>query len=55
MSPAESAAIDRILARIDAAIGPPETETVEEHEHRRDMIRRDHDARAIRKAAQPHT
>jgi len=48
MSRSES--IDRILARIDAAVGKPEDETEAEHEHRREMIRRDREARAIRKA-----
>lgn len=52
MSPAES---DAILARIDSIVGAPEDETDEEHEARRRMVARDHDARAIRKAAQPHT
>ena len=51
MSPAEAAAIDAILAKIDAAVGPPEDETEEEHEQRRQMVARDHEARMIRKAS----
>jgi hypothetical protein len=49
VSPAESAAIVAILARIDAAVGAPESETQEEHDARRAMVQRDHDARVIRR------
>lgn len=46
------AQLDEILAHIDAAVGPPDAETEAEHEARRQMIERDHRARAIRKHAQ---
>lgn len=51
----DPAKVDAILARIDAAVGGTEDETDEEHEHRRQMIERDHAARVIRKAAQDPT
>lgn len=41
--------LDEALASIDAVVGPPETETDEEHEQRRKMIERDARARQIRK------
>lgn len=40
---------DEVIAHIDAAIGPPEDETDEEHEQRKRMIERDHLAREIRR------
>jgi hypothetical protein len=43
---------DELLAKIDAAVGPPETETDVEHEARRVMIERDHRAREIRRASE---
>lgn len=42
---------EQILAKIDAAVGPPDDETDDEHEARRRMIERDHRAREIRKGA----
>lgn len=42
--------IDELIDKIDQAIGPPETETDEEHEQRRQMIERDHRAREIRRS-----
>lgn len=46
--------VDEILARIDAAVGPPENETDDEHEDRRKMIERDAEARRIRRAGVRH-
>lgn len=42
---------DEVIAHIDAAIGPPENETDEEHAARQAMIERDHRAREIRRNA----
>lgn len=42
---------DKLIDKIDSIIGPPETETDEQHEERKRMIERDHEARQIRKAA----
>lgn len=46
-----AAQTDAILAKIDAAVGPPEHETDDEHEARRRMVERDHRAREIRRHA----
>lgn len=43
--------IDAILDEIDEAVGPPEAETPEEREKRKQMIERDVRARQIRKSA----
>lgn len=43
---------DKILAKIDAAVGPPDDETADEHEQRRKMIQRDARAREIRRDAE---
>lgn len=43
---------DEILAKIDAAVGPPADETDEQHEARKLMVERDHRAREIRRDAQ---
>lgn len=40
---------EEALARIDAAIGPPENETSEQREKRKAQIERDHRTRQIRK------
>lgn len=41
-----------IIAKIDAAVGPPDHETDVEHEERKRMIERDHRAREIRRNSQ---
>lgn len=41
--------LDEILDKIDAAVGPPEAESDEEHEARRRMVERDAEARRIRR------
>lgn len=43
--------IEKVLEKIDSLVGPPENETPEERQKRREMIVRDHEARKIRKAA----
>lgn len=45
--------LDEVLDRIDAAIGPPESETPEERELRRRMVDRDAEARRIRRRGTP--
>jgi hypothetical protein len=43
--------VEAILAKIDAAIGPPEAETDAEHDKRMAMVERDARARRIRRDA----
>lgn len=43
--------IEEILEKIDKAVGPPENETPEERQRRREMIVRDAEARKVRKLA----
>lgn len=43
--------VDELLAKIDKAVGPPETETPEEREKRKQMLVRNAEARRIRKAS----
>ena len=43
--------IDEILEKIDKAVGPPENETPEQRQKRREMIVRDAEARKVRKLA----
>lgn len=50
MTIVDASRLDAIRARIDAAVGAPEDETEEEHEARRRMVARDHEARRIRRA-----
>jgi phage anti-repressor protein len=41
--------VEAILAKIDAAVGPPDTETDAEHDKRIAMVERDARARQIRR------
>lgn len=46
-------ALDKLLKRIDSAVGAPEAETPEQRAERKRMIERDLQQRKIRKAANP--